>query len=209
MLVKRRPARQDNKVHPTKTALIDTVVSMLVSMPVEEITCDAVLAASGISRGSLYYHFSDFGDLIEHALAVRFAGWVDDIIFGLESVVNNSTSKPDFRDRLLAATYATRSHALLNRLERAIPFAAAANSERFRAALGAEQQRLTNAHITVLRHAQQKGWVADDVDLTSVAVLVQAISLGLVVDQIAVEPVVPQVWDTLLRSVLDCAVLAR
>lgn len=208
MLVKRRPPRQDNKVHPTKTALIDTVVSMLDSMPVEEITCDAVLAASGISRGSLYYHFTDFGDLIEHALAVRFGSYVDETIRSLDSVVEASASKSEFRDRLLAATEGIRAIVSTNRLERAIPFAAAANSERFRLALGVQQQRLTDAHTNTLRSAQQRGWISRTVDLAAVAVLLQAASLGLVVDDVATTPIEPGAWNTLVRSVLDLVVLA-
>ncbi len=203
MLVKRRPPRTDTKVHPTKTALIDTVVSMLTTMPVEEITCDAVLAASGISRGSLYYHFADFGDLIEHALAVRFSSHVDGTIRALDDVLAGSTSGTDFRDRLLEATDASLSASVNNRLERAIPFAAAANSARFRAALGAEQQRLTDAHARTLLAASERGWISPSVDVRAAAVLLQAASLGLVITELAPHSVDPQAWGSLLRVVFD------
>lgn len=203
MLVKRRSPRPENKVHPTKTALIDTVVAMLATMPVEEITCDAVLAASGISRGSLYYHFTDFGDLIEHALAVRFSSHVDSAIQALDGVLADSTSGTDFRDRLIDATDASITAAQNHRLERAIPFAAAANSERFRTALGAEQQRLTDAHASTLLTASERGWISPSVDVRAAAVFLQAASLGLVIAELAPHSVDPQAWGSLLRMVFD------
>lgn len=207
MLVKRRSPRQETSIHPTKTALIATVVSMLDAMSVEEITCDAVLAASGISRGSLYYHFSDFSDLVEHALAVCFRSAADVSIAAMATAVNQSGSREDFRDRLLevahsiGATIPSADH-----LERAVPFAAAASSERFRVTLSAEQQRLTDAYTDAISAAQERGWVSREVHARTVAVLIQAVGLGRVVDAVSPNPMDIVEWDRLIRRVVDSAI---
>lgn len=208
MLVKRRPARPTKKEHPTKTALIATVVAMLEDTPVEEITCDAVLDASGISRGSLYYHFVDFGELVEHALVFRYARFVDRAIDQIRDQIAAATSPQAFRSGLLEVLREVdAADRAANRFERAIPFAAAANSERFRVNLGVEQQRLTDTVTEIVADAQQRNWVTGSVDPRAVAVFLQAYSLGRIVDDVAPDPVDPKAWDSLVTAVLDRVLL--
>lgn len=208
MLVKRRPQRPSKPAHPTKTALIDTVVSMLETTPVEEITCDSVLDASGISRGSLYYHFEDFGDLVEHGLAVRFSRYVDDTVARFRQAVDESGSAAEFRDHLAALTIASDDpSSAQNRFERTIPFAAAANSARFRETLGREQQRLTDAKAELIRAAQDKGWVDPSIDPHAMAVLLQATTMGRVVDDVCPSPMSASSWATLVTKLFDRVLL--
>jgi AcrR family transcriptional regulator len=204
MLVKRRPARPAKREHPTKTTLIATVVTMLDTIPVEEITCDAVLDTSGISRGSLYYHFADFGDLVEHALVARFSRYVDESIQALSAAVANAKSKAEFRTNIGKVIKKTHARDRAEqRFERAIPFAAAANSERFRTTLGAEQQRLTDAQTDTIRAAQQAGWITASLNAQAVAVFLQAYSLGRIVDDVTPSPMESKAWDDLVMSILD------
>jgi AcrR family transcriptional regulator len=204
MLVKRRPARPAKKEHPTKTALIATVVGMLDDTPVEEITCDAVLDASGISRGSLYYHFADFGELVEHALVFRYARFVDTTVSTLQERLASSESAAGFRQGLVQILQSSHSaEEAANRFERAIPLAAAANSERFRVHLGLEQQRLTDAFTVIVADAQERRWVSSSIDARATAVFLQACGLGRIVDDVAPTPMDPQAWDALLVSVVD------
>jgi AcrR family transcriptional regulator len=210
MLVKRRPPRPAKKEHPTKRALIDTVVSMLDTTPVEEITCDAVLDASGISRGSLYYHFADFGDLVEHALAHRFATYVDQAIGCLDEVATLSTSASEFRSRFLALAHQTLGPEWAAvRFERVIPFAAAANSTRFRATLGMEQQRLTDAQAEFLRMGQERGWVHSAVNVQAASVFLQAVAMGRVIDDVTPVHMEQPHWDSLVTGFIDNVLLPR
>ncbi len=210
MLVKRRPPRPKTTEHPTKRALIDTVVAMLDSVPVGQVTCDSVLAASGISRGSLYYHFEDFSDLVEHALVLRYSRYVNDSIAAIESTLSQSASAEEFRERFVETVRAGHdSSKVALRLEQVIPLAAAAGSERMRTALGLEQQRYTDAHVGVLREAQANGWVAPGFDPRALSVLVQAFLLGRAVDDVAPSPLEPQAWEAVLAAVLDRVLLTR
>ena len=60
-----------DSLHPTKRALITTVLEQLKTLKPSEITSESVLDKSGISKGSLYHHFEDFDDLIETAQVIR------------------------------------------------------------------------------------------------------------------------------------------
>ena len=64
-------------LHPTKSHLINTTVSILDEKLPNEIAVDEILEKSGISKGSLYHHFEDLGQLLEVAQVERYAQWVD------------------------------------------------------------------------------------------------------------------------------------
>ena len=54
--------------HPTSKRLINSTIELLQEFLPEEISTDLVLQHSGVSRGSLYYHFEDLSDLLETAM---------------------------------------------------------------------------------------------------------------------------------------------
>ena len=69
-------------------------------------------------------------------------------------------------------------------------------------ALGVEQKRLTDALADLVRDTQDKGWVRPELDPASVAVFVQAYTLGKAVDDITPNPVDPDAWDRLVNTVI-------
>ena len=62
--------------HPTRRKLLDTVYGLLTSQPFDSITIGLVLEKSGVVSGSLYYHFENFDDLVETAMAELFSAGV-------------------------------------------------------------------------------------------------------------------------------------
>ena len=62
--------------HPTKAALVTTMVRLLDERDLEDITTELVLHESGISRSSLYHHFGDLGELTEvNSCATSHVAW--------------------------------------------------------------------------------------------------------------------------------------
>jgi hypothetical protein len=68
--------------------------------------------------------------------------------------------------------------------------------------LGAEQARLTDALTDLIREAQEKGLYRNDFDPRACAVLIQAYTLGKVVDDVVDTPVDPQAWNDLISQVI-------
>lgn len=197
-------------VHPTRQALLDTTVRLLDEKPIELLTCDEVLEVSGISRGSLYHHFEDYPDLIEHALVARLARDVDESIVALLAACDLATSREDFRDRLGAVTRITQQpNRAQRRMDRLITFVNTVNSPRFRSMVAVEQQRLTDALAEVVATGQQNGWVRPDIDPAAAAVLLQAYTLGRVVDDLAVHQVDPEAWTALVTLVINRTLLSE
>lgn len=198
----------EREMHPTRRTLLETMVRMLDDKPAEMLTCDEVLAEAGVSRGSLYHHFQDYPDLVEHALVARFARQVDGSVEALTTALDTAASRDEFRDLLVELTRRAQLPGRASRrMERIVTFAHSANSPRLRAMLAAEQQRLTDAQAELVADAQGKGWVAPDLDPQAVAVLIQAYTLGRVVDDITPEPVDPAVWVALIGRMIDRTIL--
>lgn len=171
------------------------MVALLDGEDPEHITADQVLTISGISKGSLYHHFEDFDELLEAALIRRFSQNVDVTINALLDIV----AKAKNREELVAMITQLNSHDQAAgrapfRLERARAAGLTHSSPRFHEALGAEQQRLTEAFTDLVIEGQNKGWFTTELDARAISVFIQAFTLGRVVDDIAPVKVDPNEW---------------
>ena len=173
----------------------------------DDVTADMLLAESGISRGSLYHHFRDFKDVIEHAQVERFSRHVDESIATFTLMITRSTSREEFLAGLNSMTdYTQGADRATNRADRVWLLGQATIRPTFREILGAEQQRLTTALTDLIRDAQHKGWVRSDIDTGALAVFIQAYTLGAVINDITESPIDPAGWTHLIKviSVILC-----
>lgn len=190
--------------HPTRERLIDTVVVMLDGDHPDKINVDDVLLKSGISKGSLYHHFEDFNDLIESALVRRFSRTVDSSIDAITTLVAQATSQQEALDGLHEITIATQAQDRAPmRFERARALGMAGWNPRFQKVLGEEQRRLTEALTDLFRETQHKGWMNGAFDPHAAAVLIQAYTLGQVVNDIDDEPMSRDAWNALIRRLIE------
>lgn len=194
--------------HPTRDRLIDTMVELLDGSDPEHITADQVLSTSGVSKGSLYHHFEDFEDLLEAALIARFSVNVDATIDALSNIIATVNSRDEAIEALRTLNVFNQAQSRSNfRLERARAAGLTYSSPRFHEALGAEQQRLTDAFTDLFKEAQNKNWMSTNLDARAAAVFIQAYTVGRVVDDIAPEKVDPDAWIDLIMTVIEKAIL--
>lgn len=190
--------------HPTKRVLIEAVVSLLEQKGPEQITSDEVLQLSGVSRGSLYHHFVDFGDLIEAAQVRRFSQYIDESIDLISQIAFQVKSREELRAGLQQVTRATQSAELADRrFERVMPFAAAAKNPRLRARLGLEQERLTTALMDLVAEAQNRGDFSLDFPPRVIAVMTQAYTMGKIVDDVTERHMDQDAWNRMIDTLLD------
>lgn len=194
----------EGRTHPTKAKLLNTYVELLDIHLIEDITLEMVLGSSKISKGSMYHHFEDFDDLIECAEVQRFSAYVDLSIQKLSQATMQSNSISDYRQQLHKVTVATQNPALaVLRMDRVSALARAGKSERFRVALGKEQQRLTDGITELVETGQDRGLVRTDVDPRAIALLIQAYTLGRVVDDVVENKVDPNKWIEVIDRIAD------
>jgi len=191
-------------LHPTKQTLIDTVVTLMDTQPAMEINSDQVLEISGISKGSLYHHFEDFPELVEHAMVARFARFVDNSVVMLNGVIASAKTRADLVEGLQKVTRATQAQELTrHRSERVTAIAKAIRIPRMKALLGEEQERLTDALADLFRESVERGWGDPTLDPRVVGVMVQAYTIGKIVDDITPTRMDAENWNQAIDSVLD------
>jgi AcrR family transcriptional regulator len=173
-------------IHPTKEKLIETMISLMEENALASILVDDVLRESNISKGSLYHHFENFDDLVEAALIARFAAGVDSSIYLVSEAVNGAKSSEELLEKIVLVTSATQGRTRSKfRLERARVIGLSVNSPKLLESLEREQERLTTAMADIVREGQEKGWVSKTFDAKTIAVFLQAYTLGRVIDDVA------------------------
>jgi AcrR family transcriptional regulator len=208
-MVRARRRKVEREADPTRELLLATTVELLDAFAPEEFTSEQVLAESGVSRGSLYHHFEDFSALIAAAQVARFADFVDHSIATLTSALTTATDLDAFLEGVQRVTEATQApERSVQRMGRIGAIAAAGSDERMRHMLGAEQARLTDALTDLIREAQERGLYRRDFDARACAVLIQAYTLGRIVDDIVEDPVDPAAWNELIMQVITRVLVA-
>lgn len=191
---------QDRK--ETKQILIQTTSELMDEFSVEEISAAMVLERAGASKSSMYHFFEDFGDLLEATFLVRFAASVQASDHAIKEIIEKSTNKVDFFKALEKVTQVTqtRNNSAI-RFQRARMLARSERNERFRKSLGDIQQQLTDSLTQAIRNAQDKGFVTTDFQPRTLAVFIQAYTLGKIVDDITTNPMDDQDWDRFITRI--------
>jgi AcrR family transcriptional regulator len=198
------------RLHPTKELLLMTVVKLLDAKTPEELNSDEVLEISAVSKGSLYHHYQDFPELIEEALVFRFGQFVDRSVSMLTAAITSSRSRQQLIDQVKEVTKLTQSEALkANRFERVGAIDKAIRQERMARKLGEEQERLTHALADLFRESVAKGFGDPALDPRAVSIMVQAYTLGKVVDDFTPNHVDPEKWTALIDLILEKVFFTR
>lgn len=190
-------------MHPTRKLLLDTAARLLESQHPDAVSGQMVLRESGVSHGSLYHHFEDASEVIEIVLINRFFARArgDLEIFG--TILENAADKAAWIANSIALTRAV--HAPANapfRMRRVQLLSYAASRPRMLARLAREQSDLTAGFAQVFAAAQKKGWLVPGIDPHAGAVLIQAVILGRVIDDISSEQIAPEAWDHILTHTI-------
>jgi AcrR family transcriptional regulator len=188
-----------DSLHPTKRALVQTVLDQLKTKKPSDLTSELILETSGISKGSLYHHFEDFDDLIETAQVFRYAAYVDQSIHILTKVFQTAKNRDEMLVELKQLTKFTQSPNLMSqRMDRATSISLANANPRMMQKLNAQQDRLNEALIDIFREARDRGWINPDVDLHAGAVFIQAYTLGIIINDVSGKKLDNKAWTDLI-----------
>jgi AcrR family transcriptional regulator len=188
-----------DSLHPTKRALVVTVLEELKSKKASDLTSESILEKSGISKGSLYHHFEDFDDLIETAEVIRYAAYVDQSIHILTKVFQSAKNRDEMVAELKQVTRFTQSPDLMpQRMDRATSISLANANPRMMKKLNVEQDRLNEALIDIFREARDRGWINKEIDLHAGALFIQAYTLGIIINDVSGKKVDNKAWTDLI-----------
>ena len=190
--------------HPTRRNLLTATIQLFEEFSAEDLTIEEVLQASGVSKGSLYHHFKDLGELLDEAMLTKFSMGVDEHIALIETVLQTANSQKEVLEGFRTVTRISQQSSLreqrsfrMNLLLRADREPALAKK------LALEQQRLTDALEAQIKRMQLLGWLRSDFNARAGAILIQAYSIGRRVDQIVEDSVSEEDWNTLIFQVIE------
>jgi hypothetical protein len=188
-----------DSLHPTKRALVQTVLNELKTKKALDLTSELILEKSGISKGSLYHHFEDFDDLIETAQVFRYAAYVDQSIHLLTKVFQISKNRDEMVAELKKVTRFTQSPDLMpQRMDRATSISLANANPRMMKKMHAQQDRLNEAIIDIFREARDRGWINKEIDLHAGAIFIQAYTFGVIINDVSGTKVNANAWEELI-----------
>ncbi len=200
-----RQPRDRPSDHPTRVAIVAAAADILKTGGVAQFHMDDVLAATGLTRGAVYHHFDGVDDLIKAALLDTYVeGVAANIALVSEFMVTAETFE-DFRNGVLAANlaYARNESLRAVRTLRAYALATTVSGGQMAAELAAEQQRLTDAYVSMITEAQQRGWVKRSVQPDALAVFIQAYSFGIVIDDVSLNHIGAESWITVITEFFE------
>ena len=169
-----------------------------------------LLAEADVARGTLYHHFRSASGLIEATLLVAFSKHVDDNITARRVLVDRSKDLAEFAEGLRQVTKVSQAAARREtRFARTRLIAYTEVSPALRKILGREQERLTTAIESIVVTGQKKGWVKRSIKPRAAAVLIQAYTLGKIVDDVAESQMPESDWNALIDEVAIGGMLVR
>jgi AcrR family transcriptional regulator len=170
----------------------------------KDISAAEILRRTGIAKGSLYHFWPSIGELIEEAYLVRYSRFVEKSGSVIRELLEKCETKEQFFEGLSQVTEITQDPARKsNRYERARILAMAEKNEKFRKALGKVQQGLTDLFTEQFIEVQNRGWFNKSFDPRAAAVLIQAYTLGKIVDDVVDNQMEIVIWNALIGLIVD------
>jgi AcrR family transcriptional regulator len=199
-----RKARTNDEPHATRLELIEATCRMIDERGLDGVDIDEVVASVGVTKGALYHHFGSVNGLLVAAVVSLYASNVDENIAAFRSILVDCSSVDEVRQRLGAITRATQDpHRRAVRLHRARVLSQTAADPDLAQQIDAEQRRLTDAIADTVAQAQRRAWVRPDLDPRALAVLIQAYTIGRVIDDVTTDQMSNDAWVSLIDRVID------
>lgn len=188
MVVRRTQGMRDQGVaHPTRIKIIAAAAELMKKKGVAEFHIDDLLVATELTRGAVYHHFENVGDVIEATLLAIYTEGVEENINQVRQVLATATSFDEFRNGVISSNryFIENKKLRLVRKLRAHAMASTATSMQLSKAISLKQDDITSEYVSVIVEAQAHGWVRPDLDSSALAVFIQAYSFGIIVDDIS------------------------
>lgn len=204
-----RPSRKKDVVtedHPTKRRLVEETAHRIMEGGFESVEVDEVLAAVGVTQGSLYHHFGSVNGLLIAGLLHAFESAVRESEAWSISLRDECRSAREARDRLHEIVDVSQVPARSSmRSVRLHALALARTQPELAGEIARLQAGLTDTITGVNREFQERGWSRPEFDPRALAVLIQSMNLGRIVDDVVDDDhrVDAAAWIALYNDVLD------
>jgi AcrR family transcriptional regulator len=178
-------------------AVLDEVGRRLLDADESTIRIPEICEATGVNYGSVYHHFGSREGVIDTAYNMLFLQFAEDDLDALRQVSETANSLDEYIAGLwtLVGRFSSGPDRQRRRAMRIRIAAASLTRPELRRVIGETQTRLTTELMRIVRYGQDRGWLRRDVTTRSIAVMLQALLVGRVIDDISTEPINSAEWE--------------
>jgi AcrR family transcriptional regulator len=183
-------------------AVLDEVCEELMVADESSIRIPDVCKATGVNYGSVYHHFGSREGVIDAAYNMLFSKLAEEDIQLLREVSNSATTLDEYRDALapLIERVSSGPERLRRRSIRVRIVAASITRPELRVLIGLTQNRLTDELAHLVELGQDRGWLRRDVSARSIAVALQVLIFGRILDDVSLNPIDTSEWESAMAA---------
>ena len=195
-------------VRPTYTKILEHAMAVLNEDGFDRFSVQRVLDTAEVSRATLYRHFPDVDTLIEVALVENFRGVVNLYLGMVADMVERTSDLEGFRTAVRAFLETFSTIPATVRLQRTHTIALGSTRPNLAEAIASVQETLTDGWDATFQEAQRRGFLRRDLDTRAVAVILQSMGLGRIVDDAATTHLGNERWAQAMFEFVDRAILS-
>lgn len=207
-MYRRRGAAGSSAPHPTYSRILDSAIVVLGQDGFDRFTIQRVLEVAEVSRATLYNHFGDVDSLIEAALIHTFSQELDDSRMALLRLVEEAVDYAAFRVALRAYVQTVAEIPSDVRMRRTHTLSLTAGRPALAVAIRVVQDEITAAWEETIQFIIDRGFARPGLDPRATAVILQALPLGYIVDDVSGDHIGTDRWADSYFELVSRAMLA-
>jgi len=190
-----QPARKDSR-----GAFIDAALDIILKDGVDNLRIEDVCERVGITKGSLYWHFTDRDGLIREALLEQLRRISDEQLATMNDAITSATSADDYLSRIVGALANPFDKTEVEQRWKRLELIVATRNDPALSKVMSEVQRRQQKFMTdAMERAAENGLLRRDVDPQAVAAVLSAVALGSVnLSLLESDGPSPEAWTSLM-----------
>lgn len=204
MAATQKPPAPQQRSESTVDLVLKAVIRRLEESGESHLTIDDILLETGVSKGSLYYHFGDREGLIYAARIAQYSTYLQNDSEELRSGLLTCTTFEQFVENLLGLTILSmQKNDRKIRAMRLNAISSAYGRPDLWYALQEKQHQYTNAITEVFQYGQKMGWVRTDITAHALGVFVQGHALSRILVDLDHNELEAESWAKVMKLTFD------
>ena len=204
MAATQKPPAPQQRSESTVDLVLKAVIRRLEESGESHLTIDDILLETGVSKGSLYYHFGDREGLIYAARIAQYSSYLENDSEELRSGLLTCTTFEQFVENLLGLTILSmQKNDRKIRAMRLNAISSAYGRPDLWYALQEKQHQYTNAITEVFQYGQKMGWVRTDITAHALGVFVQGHALSRILVDLDHNELEADSWVKVMKLTFD------
>jgi AcrR family transcriptional regulator len=204
MAATQKPPAPQQRSESTVDLVLKAVIRRLEESGESHLTIDDILLETGVSKGSLYYHFGDREGLIYAARIAQYSTYLQNDSEELRSGLLTCTTFDQFVENLLGLTILSmQKNDRKIRAMRLNAISSAYGRPDLWYALQEKQHQYTNVITEFFQYGQKMGWVRTDVTAHALGVFVQGHALSRILVDLDHNELEAESWVKVMKLTFD------